>query len=276
MVSGTKNPHDPMTRSKVHALLVGDSGYREFKRCLRAICKDSQCQYVSFDQLDNFTDHSGTADVIVMFQSRPGQITNETFQRVTALAPLVPSVLVVGSWCEGELRSGDPPDSITRYYWHQFEPHWREFVETFVVDRPSEWHLPQTMTHADRLLCRDPVKASTPISIGVDARHNWTAEAIIDACSSIGFSATSVNGGRLSQHDYDVLIVDDDGFGHPHSPMSNVQAAKPKVILMSYPRWDFVSKLPASVVVISKPHGLVELKHAVESLVCGDSKSTIA
>src|SRR2546427_7236671 len=72
-------------------------------------------------------DDAGTADsnlrtveaanapiAMVLVQSRPGQISRGSVERLHAAAPLARLVALVGTWCDGELRSGRPWPGVVR------------------------------------------------------------------------------------------------------------------------------------------------------------------
>src|SRR5439155_24923442 len=51
---------------------------------------------------------------IVLAQSRPGQISRRDVERLHAAAPLARLMALVGAWCEGEVRSGEPWPGVSR------------------------------------------------------------------------------------------------------------------------------------------------------------------
>ena len=61
-----------------------------------------------------------TADVIVIAQSFPQQFSHGDIDRLRRLAPLSRILVLLGSWCEGETRSGQPLPAAIRIYWHQW------------------------------------------------------------------------------------------------------------------------------------------------------------
>ncbi|HYO24416.1 MAG TPA: hypothetical protein VEQ85_05650 [Lacipirellulaceae bacterium] len=58
-------------------------------------------------------------------QQRPGSISQALVDRLQAAAPLARIVIVAGTWCEGELRTGTPLVGAARLYWYEFLPWWR-------------------------------------------------------------------------------------------------------------------------------------------------------
>ncbi len=58
-------------------------------------------------------------DLIVLCESRRGQFSAEAIDGLRRLAPLARIWRVLGSWHEGEPRSGHPPAGCVSTYWHQ-------------------------------------------------------------------------------------------------------------------------------------------------------------
>jgi hypothetical protein len=67
-------------------------------------------------------------EVVLVAQPWPGVDEQEVVDRLQAAAPLVRIVVVAGSWCEGELRTGRPLTGVTRIYWHELPAWWRRAV----------------------------------------------------------------------------------------------------------------------------------------------------
>ena len=62
----------------------------------------------------------GNFDLIVLAQERPGELPRNLHTRIREAAPSAALLSVAGSWCEGELRTGNPWEAIERIYWHEF------------------------------------------------------------------------------------------------------------------------------------------------------------
>ena len=63
-------------------------------------------------------EEEGTFDLVVIAQSRQGQFDQSLIDAVKAFAGTTPVVMMLGSWCEGELRSDQPAEGVTRVFWH--------------------------------------------------------------------------------------------------------------------------------------------------------------
>ncbi|MDX1944473.1 MAG: hypothetical protein SFU86_03630 [Pirellulaceae bacterium] len=90
--------------------IVGDVQHREF-----AAPRDWLREHTRI--VDSSSGSSPRA--IVLFQSRPGIISQGDVEAIHRRAPLARLLAVVGSLCEGEPRSGRVWKGVTRLYWHQ-------------------------------------------------------------------------------------------------------------------------------------------------------------
>ena len=140
--------------STLSILLLGDSDRTEF-RDARA-CLDCWAAVHEFAE----TDAAATAlaraeivpDVIVVAQAFPGQFSHQAIDGLRRLAPLARILGLMGSWCEGELRSGSPWPATMRAYWHQWPARCQREFRRLAEGRCSSWALPPTATEEERLL----------------------------------------------------------------------------------------------------------------------------
>lgn len=91
-------------------------------------------------------------DVIVIAQSYPGQYSIQAIDRLRSVAPLARVIALLGSLCEGEMRSGCPWPGVIRVYWHQWPGRGERELRKLVEGRGSAWTLPVTATEEERLL----------------------------------------------------------------------------------------------------------------------------
>src|SRR4051794_34740499 len=64
-------------------------------------------------------------ELIVIAQSRPDAICGDQLKHLQRSAPLAGVAALLGSWCEGETRTGRPLPGIHRLYWYEFPSWWR-------------------------------------------------------------------------------------------------------------------------------------------------------
>ncbi len=83
--------------------------------------------------------------VMLLATPRPSGDTASRLENLLAASPLTRAVVVAGSWCEGELRTGRPPAGVQRVYWHQFPAWWRRCRGRIDQGLPPLWSYPPGM-----------------------------------------------------------------------------------------------------------------------------------
>lgn len=81
----------------------------------------------------------GLPELIVLAQSRPGVIRLREIERLRRSAPLSGEVSLLGSWCEGETRTGKPAAGVRRLYWYEFPSWWRRQLVLHATGRCPDW-----------------------------------------------------------------------------------------------------------------------------------------
>ncbi len=64
-------------------------------------------------------------ELILLAQPLPGTYEQRDVERLRRAAPLAQIVVVAGSWCEGELRTGKPLVGVLRLYWYELSLWWQ-------------------------------------------------------------------------------------------------------------------------------------------------------
>jgi hypothetical protein len=136
-----------------------------------------------------------TPDLIVLVQSRPGEVDAPSIERLRQVAPLSPMWIVLGSWCEGEARSGRPVAGVLRIYWHEWPLRWREELERLRLGQTPLWTLPVTMSDEERLLERFERSAADTSdhrgTVAIAASSRATESALIDTFRAAHFGILS-------------------------------------------------------------------------------------
>ena len=103
-------------------LLVGDTRRREFREADAALERVGDvARAADVEAAVGVLEEGQVApDVIVVAQAQPGQFAPEAVDRLRRLAPLARVLGLLGSWCEGESRTGEPWPAAIRLYWHQW------------------------------------------------------------------------------------------------------------------------------------------------------------
>jgi hypothetical protein len=93
-------------------------------------------------------------DLIVIAQAFPGEFSRRAVDRLRQLAPVARIVGLLGSWCEGEMRTGAPWPATARLYWHQWPTRCERELHQLMAGQSCSWALPATATEDDRVLAR--------------------------------------------------------------------------------------------------------------------------
>jgi len=113
------------------------------------------------------------ADLIVLAQAYPGQFPQPAVDRLRRLAPLARVVGLLGSWCEGEMRTGKPWPAAIRIYWHQWPPRCDHELNRLLQGLCPAWGLPVTATDEERLLAEPPEMTATRRGLVAVAAHRF-------------------------------------------------------------------------------------------------------
>lgn len=178
-----------MYRKRV--LLIGDFAGREFAPVAELLT--AQCEISRAADVDTAVRHLAATplalEVAVLAWPLPGMYTARQIFRLRKAAPLARQLAVLGSWCEGEARSGQPVAGMIRTMWHQWLPRWADEFRPRRGKRTPDWSLPETTTDDERLLAlpRRPRQTSAGL-IAIVSRNHDVADLYGDACRQQGFS----------------------------------------------------------------------------------------
>lgn len=140
--------------TRVALLLIGDTGRAEFRQVAPAV--EAWAEVTGFRDMPSaaraLAGETFLPDVIVLLQSYPNEFSHAEVQDLRRLAPLAPVIGLLGSWCEGEMRSGHPWPAGVRIYWHQWPPRSARELDRMARRECSTWTLPSTATEDERLL----------------------------------------------------------------------------------------------------------------------------
>jgi hypothetical protein len=109
--------------------LIGQFDHPDFEDAVELLRADAQI----------ITMPDVPTDLIVVAQSRPGVISDRTIQTLRRGAPLSGVVALLGTWCEGETRTGRPWPGVERLYWYEFPAWWRRQLALHAAGRCPDW-----------------------------------------------------------------------------------------------------------------------------------------
>ena len=252
-----------------NVLVVGDTNYEAFEPCVQWLQTHVDTTVISdFSQAASAIRSGGLyPNLIVIAQSRPGQFSATEVESLFALSPLTHLVALLGSWCEGETRSGQPWPGIRRIYWHEWESQIPGTVSR--IKSPSETlgTLPRTATRAEELHALSNERLTQSLGlVAIQTEQFVTYEAISTTCCLVGHSTVWIHGANWPHMEGVVLgIWDGRSLGSPEGtrlrdfvrrlPNSSV------IAMLDFPRSDEVGLAHAMGIdhVISKPYLLEEL-----------------
>ncbi|NOY42051.1 MAG: hypothetical protein GXP26_09465 [Planctomycetes bacterium] len=210
--STSQNPTNASGPS-VSVLAVGDWNKREFSSAIAEIADteswqvvanaESASQYLmslSQDQAESVQQsvpphQAGAAcgtppELIVLAQSIPGEFRQSDIDRLSELAPLARIIVVAGTWCEGEMRTGSRLDGTLRLYWYEFAPWWQAALRNLAGGLCPPWSLPLDNPQAGRGISNTH-SASKPLTgtVVVDAADFAVFESLSSALASFGINA---------------------------------------------------------------------------------------
>jgi CheY-like chemotaxis protein len=135
-------------------LLVGDAGRDEFRDATAWLLRRGATQARDIAQALTLLDGGLTPAAIVVAQASPGRFSSADIERLRRAAPLARVVTLLGTWLEGETRSGKPWPAALRVYWHGWPRRHASLrrARLALFDRHmSAGHRHQRRTHPGRL-----------------------------------------------------------------------------------------------------------------------------
>ncbi|HEX4130524.1 MAG TPA: hypothetical protein VHZ24_10795 [Pirellulales bacterium] len=179
-----------------HWLVAGDADRDEFRELLgplHAQASVTRCASVA-DAMDWLAASQHAADWILLVQSRPREFTTADIVALNRRAPLARVVLLVGPWCDGELRTGSPPAGVVRVAWHRWQAAWAEQQRSCERGQCPSWALPATVTDEERVLAELGGASDRCARRGLAIIVSSCAEMahmLADACARCGMNAVT-------------------------------------------------------------------------------------
>jgi len=159
----TDSPIAAAIKAKTGVLLVGDWEHREFSVATASIQGAHGWPAVAnMDAAEDLLGHcQQPPELIFLAQPFPGLYRQQEIDRLQQLVPLARLIIVAGSWCEGELRTGTPPGGVIRLYWYELASWWQAAVRRRNAGLCPPWSLPLDHPQAGRLPpCKEVLPAN--------------------------------------------------------------------------------------------------------------------
>lgn len=266
-------------------LLTGDYAREEFAPAVAEMREAGDLTaIVSLKSAAEWLTANSSARLTVVAQARPGQFTAAAIERLRAAAPLTPIVALLGSWCEGEMRSGSPWPGVPRVYWHQWSDRFQRESDRIARGELSEWQQPLTATADERLLWNRRLSTVQRAAVG-DARKQVTGVVAVVSdepemthwlaatCRQHNLSAIATRRYPSTPIEGVSVLVWDAGLPAPgvaeeFSKLAGFFAGAAVVVLLDFPRADDVLELTSrgAAAILAKPFGVADFVSHVKRL----------
>lgn len=170
------DPASATNRPPLRVLAVGEVAHHEFASATTLLQSSDS---VSF----RHTTHEGTHnefDLLLVFQSHPQTIDQQQVAAWREQNLLAGAVVLLGSWCEGEQRTGMPLPKCERVFWYQFPSWWKRTLNAWRRGEPTSWHT----------FGNEPQNSGQQLHglVAIDTADFDSANTIMSAIESVGFS----------------------------------------------------------------------------------------
>jgi CheY-like chemotaxis protein len=249
-------------------LLIGDGRHSDFAEARGWLQKHCDVTPVAgWTEACQWLSQGSSPHVVLFVQSRPGQIARKDVEAVHAWSPLSRLVVLLGSWCEGEMRTGKPWPGVVRVYWHQWPARMIPELLPGDANGAGVWRLPRTASGAEQLACatESPWRQGQGLVV-IRTRLFHDYQALSDACASGGYASTWDSPHRSSFVHGAVFVLCNLIGGDPSEAVQVAELAKryapaPLIALLDYLRSDDRHRMidAGAVAVLAKPFLVADL-----------------
>jgi len=247
--------------------LTGDVTHADFAPAVAWLREEATCLIVSAGTRLPCNDSFPVA--ILILQSRPGVVLDESVELLHRRAPLARLIALVGPWCEGELRSGTPKHGLTRIASHQWSLRLPRELELAAGVTRAASRRPRTFSDVDRLLCTSQTRSPGDSSHGqasvlTNCRQSFTA--LADACALGGLQSVWEQPESGLDSTADIVLID--GWEAQPRLIQNETGSPPAILLLDWPRPDDLARAAAAGMsrVLAKPLLLADLLATLDDL----------
>jgi len=257
-------------------LLVGDYWHSDF----HTLISNPACvtTLVQTEQLSDNHLADSSFDLAVLAAARRDQFSHEWVEAIRCKLAPTPLVAMLGSWCEGEQRSGEPWPGVQRVYWHQWRSRFDFFLKQLASDQICDWQLPATANHADGAINPNLKNAfgtsEHELVVGVSAVSEMHYQMIADALQTLKTKPFWIEHRQWKNSAIkqpSLVVVDGDSWSEELNfriewLRNDLEIHSPIVQLLNFPRPSDLPAIHAAGIttVVSKPFQLSDLALAIE------------
>jgi hypothetical protein len=253
--------------------LVGESNHPDFRDAIDLLRSESRL----------ITGVEARPELIVVAQSRPDAFVRAYVNQLQRAAPLAGIVAILGSWCEGETRTGRPWPGVERLYWYDFPAWWRRQLQLRAANRCPDWARPGGQP-SRRSVPGHPQPQSGLVVLRTQRRDN--ADALADTLNEAGHPTVWQRYDRARAETRGAIAGIWDG-----GQLSDVETADlaefctqmardgaPVVVLLDFPRRDRVDSAYeiGAAAVLGKPYLNSDLIATLESVSADSQRARAA
>jgi hypothetical protein len=252
--------------------LVGELDHPDFRDAIKLLRSDARD-----------VDAKTMPELIVVAQSRPDIICGAQLKHLQRTAPLAGIVALLGSWCEGETRTGRPLPGVYRLYWYEFPAWWQRQLQLRAANHCPDWARPTTQL-ARQCVPGHPRSRSGLIVLRTVRRDN--ADALADALNHAGHSTAWHQHDRARSHTRGAFAGIWDGGQLNDTECADLEVfckqmsrdGAPVVVLLDFPRRDRVDRAYAAgaTAVLGKPYLNADLLSSLEFAVAASHRARAA
>ncbi len=253
----------------LRSLIMGDCARREFRDCLEVLAEQTVLQYASGTSCAAIGEEE--PDLIVLLASRPGEYSHDFVESLRQQAPLARMIGLLGTWCEGEMRTGRPWPAVPRLYWHQGANWLKRELALLALGSAGALSLPLTATEEERLpQFSNAGKEQPGTQIEIFSRSPAMAEMLAEACQALGYGVCRRLGSGGAARAGIVAGIWEETLSSP-AELARIAADDPGIpwiAVVGFPRLEDVLQLQAAGVagILSKPLLLDDLRIALAPL----------
>jgi DNA-binding NarL/FixJ family response regulator len=260
----------------MRTLLVGDAGREELRPCVAQIRQRTQTINAAraADALSIAAGHR-QPDLIVLAAGRPGEFALDLVEALRHAAPLARVVGLLGSWCEGETRTGNPWPAVPRIYWHEWAAWFERELAALAAGRCGTLSLPLTSTGEERLLHVGTNRHEQLTGvIGICTQERQMAETLAAGCQSFGYKTVRLDGLDRSGSEPLSAAIFDTSSPEPANCIALLALTShwlevPWIVTASFPRDEDAKRIQAcgARAIVAKPFLLDDLHATINRLV---------